>query len=102
MRHFIWVFPVCNSTRLGVSQIQRVNDWYILTSKHKTVAMCSQFFGVYLSPYTPEPNTVFSSRACHYLALWGDLKVYSDAYGGTINCLSQLTTNPYISICTEL
>ena len=24
MRHFIWVFTVCKSTRLGVSRIQRV------------------------------------------------------------------------------
>ena len=25
MRHFIWVFTICQSTRLGVSNIQRVN-----------------------------------------------------------------------------
>ena len=28
MRHFIWVFTVCQSTRLGVSSLQRVNRVY--------------------------------------------------------------------------
>ena len=28
MRHFIWVFTVCQSTRLGVSSIQKVNIKY--------------------------------------------------------------------------
>ena len=27
MLHFIWVFTVCQSTRLGVSSIQRVKDF---------------------------------------------------------------------------
>ena len=29
MQHFIWVFTVCKSTRVGVSHIQRVDSFCI-------------------------------------------------------------------------
>ena len=56
MLHFIWVFPVCRSTRLKVSSIQRVNVWPLLTEPN--LGQCGMHYFVSLILMLEDRNTL--------------------------------------------